>query len=1308
MIMDLFSLSKRLGFPAFPQTQQGSRPRGLLKNRESIGMPFPWLALHSIVKNIIPEVIAVVLTISIDEEPWGDFSFPWLLFLLNTVLLRLSWNSALAIHGLGHVLAIAMVDRTPSGISIPNILENRTLSSTFKSLLPFSPIFIPGLNDVDYPWVATDGGTPWAIRAKALGGLGLNIVAIGIAPLVFGNCLDPVLSRFGFNNIFVGQFLLQAFMGANGLLVFSSLSDLAAFASGSADYFNCGNFGFVGKRPPHSGDDLLPQNVVEIFKAMGRETEIRGEQAGGGLILACDQENNSVFVGKKVVNRKRDNLTQSLETAFASVRQKAAAAGIKPLESTVTGVWHYRYGTSGPPDVLETHWHEWMPARDEIVWGVEDGKWVRRSKNVNHRITHNGDFDAWMLFGKPIENAHLGLWLERVLHMPNIAKGDSPKIAGMMDLLIAQGMWVTSVRLAYQLAVAESVEAAFGGHPISKNAPDTAPSESELYRWAEIFEIIFLLLYGASSCETEAIADKKQVSRFEKSALEGICQDSATRRWSQRQQIAFVKTTIQAFFHNDLFYATRQFMAKAKGSFGLVAVSTLDPERLTLSAQGQPIAIGVNPQDQYLIYASEPAAVDAVLANTTESSRLDLNQTTGEIALVSTDGVAVYSMAQDRRLLPSELAPRWISMDDNPYIQLAQAVTNDPVESDIQEIPQVLQDIEQSWMEPSSLNCLSAEHLTHFLIEKARYFRQKQIKLLEAGLNTQIGEGHSVDLLITGVENSLWLGEQFAQDTKIIFPFLHVKALSSNQVLKAIQHDPASLQLGKQTLVLAITQSGQTFSTVQAIHAFEQLRQQETIRELFIVTGEPSSFLGSARVNDTSTGNSEARRDRTLCHRLFVNSSGRRIAEPSTVAAAATQQTLTELLLYLAQRMRQTFPNVSPFGMTLTLDSLLILKQMKADFLHKNVSAIIGKTATGQSNQFAVHRKLVASGQKWALHITETPLVWGIHALYTFVSVGWAIPFGYPIPIVSTIFHLTLMAVGLNSHFWLAALVAPIIAILDIAIYILGPWLWTLALRYIQGRPLLARTGNRTLVIGDTSWVHQLLKAYVSKLFSLSYGIASLEVQSANPQDHLLHHFGHQIVRGTLVFLGVPDGRWSEKQKNEENATIMTGKQAHGVRNSRVGPEIIMLGHNPEIDRKGFNEAHILGSTPTSYYARYSVTAEQQALLEELKESRFNAFERLLASYVFFWALAKKVALFPFLKYEHWKSQSRTKIMTTASPVSGIARRPIREEAIFSKNIDLPSADLPSKKIDDGKDKAAYIQDATLLAPHKIGSRSSK
>ena len=104
--------------------------------------------------------------------------------------------------------------------------------------------------------------------------------------------------------------------------------------------------------------------------------------------------------------------------------------------------------------------------------------------------------------------------------------------------------------------------------------------------------------------------------------------------------------------------------------------------------------------------------------------------------------------------------------------------------------------------------------------------------------------------------------------------------------------------------------------------------------------------------------------------------------------------------------------------------------------------------------------------------------------------------------------------------------------------------------------------------------------------------------------------------------------------------------------NIGVGPEIVALGHNPAIAHKGFRQAIVLDSKPN--FLEETVPADQLAVIEELRESRFSSFERLLASYVLFWALAKRVATFPFLKYPHWKSQSRTRIATTAAPVSGI------------------------------------------------------
>jgi hypothetical protein len=242
---------------------------------------------------------------------------------------------------------------------------------------------------------------------------------------------------------------------------------------------------------------------------------------------------------------------------------------------------------------------------------------------------------------------------------------------------------------------------------------------------------------------------------------------------------------------------------------------------------------------------------------------------------------------------------------------------------------------------------------------------------------------------------------------------------------------------------------------------------------------------------------------------------------------------------------------------------------------------------------------------------------------------------------------------------------------MDIGIYIFGPWLWTLGLRVLQGRQLLARTGKRTLVIGDTPWVQQILRIYVSKLFSLSYGITSLEIHGANPQDHLVHQFGHRVVRGTLLFLGFPDGRCSDKQHYEEKAVLMTARQANGIQHLRTGPEVMAVGSDPLLARQGFAQAIVLPS-PTQQACEDSEQPPLATnLIETLRDSRYGSFRRLLASYLFFWALAKRVASFPLLRYSFWRSQSRTKIMTTAAPVSATnLDRPEHEEASL---LDIPA-----------------------------------
>ena len=95
------------------------------------------------------------------------------------------------------------------------------------------------------------------------------------------------------------------------------------------------------------------------------------------------------------------------------------------------------------------------PAQGRRLWRREGGRWVCAWRNVQHRITHNGDFEAFQLFGTPADIHCLGPWLERVLHRPIPAVADSARIAGLMDLLICQGDWFASVRLAYLQVLAE-------------------------------------------------------------------------------------------------------------------------------------------------------------------------------------------------------------------------------------------------------------------------------------------------------------------------------------------------------------------------------------------------------------------------------------------------------------------------------------------------------------------------------------------------------------------------------------------------------------------------------------------------------------------------------------------------------------------------------------------------------------------------------------------------------------------------------------------------------------------------------------
>ncbi len=77
------------------------------------------------------------------------------------------------------------------------------------------------------------------------------------------------------------------------------MDGVSALVTGVADNFYCGNFGFICQRLENDGNQLLSERMINMYYQMARETEIRGEQAGGGLVIAQDRDEEIVFVGEK-------------------------------------------------------------------------------------------------------------------------------------------------------------------------------------------------------------------------------------------------------------------------------------------------------------------------------------------------------------------------------------------------------------------------------------------------------------------------------------------------------------------------------------------------------------------------------------------------------------------------------------------------------------------------------------------------------------------------------------------------------------------------------------------------------------------------------------------------------------------------------------------------------------------------------------------------------------------------------------------------------------------------------------------------
>ena len=575
--------------------------------------------------------------------------------------------------------------------------------------------------------------------------------------------------------------------------------------------------------------------------------------------------------------------------------------------------------------------------------------------------------------------------------------------------------------------------------------------------------------------------------------------------------------------------------------------------------------------------------------------------------------------------LDRELYHRLTRLSRNPLIKPLPALSDDPVLTDIQDIPKIcraIQDDFRSSKASSSMNRLTAFHLS--LCLKARLERKIKGRY----------QSNSIDVLLTGCEVSLWLAEQFASDLQKSFPKLSVQAMSSNKILgmcgQEIEIPTCGFPFSTQTMnfsdaiVIIVSHSGGTFAPL----ACSNLLQSAT-KNIFVVTGDWDTQIGKnlRLMNQMTDG------EHLLNHRIFSTGIGIRPAEPCSLSVAATHQLLTNLFQYMSVVILSDARYRRVTGAAISAMDIQILERcnrMNIDAL----TEIVGVTVQGYEldRESQVLHSLRQAGDLWAEHILENVRAYIMSFIYIFVTVtsgyplATAIALGAGMSLDNDWIHLGKYSLPKPSRteFVLSNLLLFLdpVKFIDSAIYFWNPQICIMLVRLWQGRNVLHRMVGRTVVIGDIPWVAQSAEAFLSKIFAVSYSIAGLNVLSANPSDHLVHRFTHRVVRGTLAIFGRPDGRLSALSTAEASVCLAVN-QASSIQSWGGTCESITLGHNPfklDLSLNGiFLKRHrplflcerLLVESDAKHETRKSVTGQTSESGSEKTRWRSSVLQRL-------------------------------------------------------------------------------------------------
>lgn len=275
------------------------------------------------------------------------------------------------------------------------------------------------------------------------------------------------------------------------------------------------------------------------------------------------------------------------------------------------------------------------------MFDSDAGRFVQSTRTFGIHITHNGDFDALDAYSHVMVNEELGQWLERVLYASSTARlGDSPKIAGMMDLLRVQGRWGAAARLAWVRCICKSSRDVADGNQLQNDAPNSFPPPPFWDKWhalldgiwkrhvnniivvnrPSVFDVGSICQYsidndGVEQLVTVILNQLEDMGHIPPQRLRNVEGRTAAHdefgvyRLNRVVLRGFVHHCVRGFLHNDLYCSLTEFMSCAHGSFGIQVHCTMEPGVVVIASKGQPMAISYDNNHPIVLFGSETEAL---------------------------------------------------------------------------------------------------------------------------------------------------------------------------------------------------------------------------------------------------------------------------------------------------------------------------------------------------------------------------------------------------------------------------------------------------------------------------------------------------------------------------------------------------------------------------------------------------------------------------------------------------------------------------------------------------------------------------